>query len=104
RWSETLRKEGQQLAQRGVDLRDLDLSGRDLSTTGLSYGCLDRALLYRTDLSSATLYESSMLRWNAMCQRPHPNPHTPLPKRAMSAQGPVTIKLPEPVPTRRQAK
>ena len=62
RWLDTFREEGHQFAQQGVDLRDLDLSGRDLSTTALSHVCLDRAILYGADLSHAILYEGSFVQ------------------------------------------
>lgn len=61
-WVETFQEEGQQFAQQRVDLRDLDLSGRDLSTAALSHSCFDRARLYATDLSVATLIECSFVQ------------------------------------------
>lgn len=62
RWVKTFGDEGQQFAQQRVDLSDLDLSGRDLSTTALSHVCLDRSLLYATDLSAAILIEGSFVQ------------------------------------------
>jgi uncharacterized protein YjbI with pentapeptide repeats len=62
RWVKTFREEGQQFVRRGGDLRDLDLSGHDLSTAALSHVCFDRALLYATDLSDANLYECSFVQ------------------------------------------
>jgi uncharacterized protein YjbI with pentapeptide repeats len=62
RWVETFQEEGQQFAQQRVDLRDMDLSGRDLSTVALSRVCFDKALLYATDLSVAILIEGSFVQ------------------------------------------
>ena len=62
RWLETFKKEGQQFAEDGIDLRDLDLSGHDLAWIALSDFYLDRALLRRTNLNNALFYEGSFVQ------------------------------------------
>lgn len=62
RWLETFKKEGQQFAQDGIDLRDLDLSGCDLAWIALSDFRLDRTLLYATNLNNALLHEGSFVQ------------------------------------------
>jgi uncharacterized protein YjbI with pentapeptide repeats len=61
-WLETFKKEGQQFAQDGIDLRDLDLSGYDLAWVALSDAYLDRALLCGTNLNNAIFYNSSFVQ------------------------------------------
>jgi uncharacterized protein YjbI with pentapeptide repeats len=62
RWLETFNEEGQQFAEDGIDLGDLDLSGYDLAWVALSDACLDRTLLYATDLSDASFYNCSFVQ------------------------------------------
>jgi hypothetical protein len=58
-WLETWKEEGQQFAEDGIDLNDLDLSGRDLAWVVLTDAHLDRALLRATNLNNSMFYECS---------------------------------------------
>ncbi|MDQ2902390.1 MAG: pentapeptide repeat-containing protein [Chloroflexota bacterium] len=61
RWLQTTKREGQSLAQGNMDLRDLDLSGRQLAMATLPDACFDRTVLRGANLSDSNLRGASFI-------------------------------------------
>lgn len=61
-WRETWKEEGERFAEDRIDLRELDLTGRDLAWIALSDAYLDRTLLRATNLNNTLLYECSFVQ------------------------------------------